>query len=104
MSGNEDGDAGTPFPRACMGYCYYFGGGKLSSPTVLLLQHDGALACSEWEAPCHCSVRQGVGKEVKAASRGRTVGELREGFSGLRGTIGDRGVVKIYGKAVDGRG
>ena len=82
MSGNEDGDIGTPFPRACMGYCYYFGGGKLSSPTVLLLQHDGALACSEWEAPFHRPVRQGGGRELKAAGGGGSVGEFGEGLLG----------------------
>ena len=81
-----------------------FGVGKPPPPTVPLMQHYGALACSEREAPCHRLVRQGGGKEAKEDDGGGTVGVLREGLSGLRGAIGYIDVFKVSGKGVDDGG
>ena len=83
MRNNENSDAGTFFPQACTGYCGYFGGRKPPPTTVTPLQHVGAMVCSEHEAPYHGPVRQGGGKEAKAADRGVTAGETEEGLSGL---------------------
>ena len=57
------------------------------------MQHAGALACYEQEAPCHHPVRQGGGKEAYTAGGGGTTGEFGEGLLGLRGTTGDCAVV-----------
>ena len=84
MSGtrdNEDVDVGKKILMACPGYCGGLGGGKPPPPTVPPMRHAGALTCSEWEAPCHRPVRQGVGKDTNAADRGGNTGELGEGLS-----------------------
>ena len=68
------------------------------------MQHAGALACTEQEAPCHRPVRQGSGKEAQTVRRGGVVGNFGEGLPGLRGIVGDRDIVQIYGKGADGGG
>ena len=80
---DEDGNAGTFSPPACPGYCGHFGGWNPPPPTVPLIQHAGLLTCPEQEAPCHHPVRQGGRVETKAAGGRGTVGDLREGLSGL---------------------
>ena len=102
--GNEDSIAGTLFPNAYLGYRGHFGGGKPPSPTVTPLKYSGPLTCSEQEAPCHLPVIQGGRKEVKASGGGGTVGEIGEGLSGLRGTIGNRDIFQVSGKGVEGGG
>ena len=87
-SGNEDGYAGTIFTLECTGYHYHFGGGKPTQPTVTLMQHAGALAFTEQEAPCNRLVRQGSREEAQAADGGGAVRELGESLPGLRVTIG----------------
>ena len=49
-------------------------------------------------------MRQGGGTEAKEEGRGRTVGELREGLSGLWKTFGEFDGVQISGKGDDGGG
>ena len=57
------------------------------------MRHDGALVCTEREAPCNLPVCQGVGKELQTAVGGGSVGEFGEGLPGQRVTVGDRDVV-----------
>ena len=86
-SGDEDSDVSTLFSLACTEYYYQLGGGKPSAPMVPPMQHAGALACTEWETPCHLPVRQGVGKEAQATGGGGSTGEFGEGPPGLHRTI-----------------
>ena len=68
-SGKADGDAGSlPIP-ACHGHCGNSGGGKHPPTTVNPMQHSGTPAGTERQAPCHSSVRQGIGAK-EAADRG----------------------------------
>ena len=47
MSGDNDRNVGTFFPPACPGYRHHFVEGKSPPPTVPLMQHDVALACTK---------------------------------------------------------
>ena len=58
---NAYGDAGPLLSPTCQGHRDYNGGGKPPPPTVLPLQHAGALESAEWAAYFHRSVRQGGG-------------------------------------------
>ena len=68
------------------------------------MRHDGALKCTEWEAPCHLPVHQGGGEEVQTAVGGGAAGEFTEGLPGLRGTAGNSHLVQVYWTGSDGRG
>ena len=71
---------------------------------VSLMQHDGALLCTEKEANFHLPVRQGGGKEAQTASEGGAAREFEEGPPYLQGTVEDRNIVQIYGKGADSGG
>ena len=101
MGGDKDGDVGS---LACQGYRNNFGGGKNTPPTVSLMQHAGALTCTEREAHCHCPVRQGGGKEALMVGGGGAAGDFGEGLPGLQGTVGNRHIFQISGTGADGGG
>ena len=66
------------------------------------MQHAGPLEFSEKKAPCHCPVRQRGGAEDKVASGRGTVGDLREGLSGLWLSFGEFDGVQVSGEGDDG--
>ena len=68
------------------------------------MRHDGALKCTEWEAPCHLPVHQGGGEEVQTAVRGGAAGDFTEGLPGLRGTAGNSHLIQVYGTGYDSGG
>ena len=91
--GDADGNAGSFLSPAYPRYLHHIRGGKPIPPTQTLVWHVGALVCTEQEAPCHCPVNQGDGKEVQASGVGGAVREFGEGLPDLWGTIGDLDVV-----------
>ena len=91
-------------PPACPGYHHRFGEGKILPPTVSKMQHAGALAYNEWEAPRHQLVRQWDGEELQMAGGGGTVGEFGEGLTGLWGTAGDSHIFQVPGTSYDSGG
>ena len=74
MGGDEDGNAGIFLPPECPGYRHHFGVGTPPPPTVTPIQHAGDLLCTEIEAPFHCPVHQGGGKEAHTAGGGGAAG------------------------------
>ena len=101
-SGDEDSDTGPFSAPACPGHRGHFGGGKPPPPTVTLMQHAGPLTCIERKAPCHRTVRQGVGAEEKAVSGGGIEGDIGEGLLGLWRNFVKCDVVQVFGKGDDG--
>ena len=69
-----------------------------------LLQHAGALVCAKREAPLHCSVRQGGGKEAQTDCVRGATREFGEGLSVLWGTAGNSQIVQVSGMGSDGGG
>ena len=67
------------------------------------MQHAGPLACSEQKVPCHRPVGQRGGSEDKEVSGGRSMGDIREGLSGLWYYFGECNDVQLYGEGDEGR-
>ena len=76
LSDDEDGDVGSILIPACHGHRGHSGGGKPTPPTVNPMRHAGPPSGTEWQAPCHRSVRQGSGEKEAEARGGGSEGEL----------------------------
>ena len=68
------------------------------------MRHDGALAYTEREEPCHIPVSQGGGEEAQKAGGGGAAGEFGEGLPGLWVTAGDSHLIKLPGMGYEGKG
>ena len=78
--GDEDSNAGAIPAPARPWHRGHYGGGKLPSPTVRPMRHDGPPAGPERQALCHGPFCQGSGAEEAAARGGGEEGELRAGL------------------------